>query len=43
VNISGANFTDAILDEAQIQQLCQKASGVNSKTNVETRNSLGCR
>ncbi len=43
VNINGADFSDAILDGAQIKQLCQQASGVNSKTGVATRDSLGCR
>ncbi len=43
VNIDSADFTDAILDGAQIKELCGKASGVNSKTGVETRYSLGCR
>ncbi|MDB9355886.1 pentapeptide repeat-containing protein, partial [Nodularia spumigena CS-587/03] len=32
-----------ILDGVQIKELCSKASGVNSKTGVETRYSLGCR
>jgi uncharacterized protein YjbI with pentapeptide repeats len=43
VNIQGADFTDAILDKAQIKELCSKAGGINSKTGVETRDSLGCR
>jgi uncharacterized protein YjbI with pentapeptide repeats len=43
VNIEGADFSDAILDRSQIQELCKKASGVNSQTGVETRESLGCR
>jgi len=42
VNISGADFTDAILDGVQVNQLCEKATGVISKTGVATRVSLGC-
>jgi uncharacterized protein YjbI with pentapeptide repeats len=43
VNIEGADFTDAILDALQVKELCVKASGVNSQTGVQTRDSLGCR
>lgn len=43
VDITGTDFTDAILDRAQIRELCKLANGVNSKTGVETRYSLGCR
>jgi uncharacterized protein YjbI with pentapeptide repeats len=43
VNIVGADFTDAILNGAQIKELCAKATGVNPKTGVATRDSLGCR
>ena len=42
-NIAGADFTDAILDGVQIKELCKTASGINSKTGVETRYSLGCK
>jgi uncharacterized protein YjbI with pentapeptide repeats len=43
VKITGADFTDAILDGFQVKLLCQQASGVNSKTGIATRDSLGCR
>ena len=43
VDITGADFTDAIMDGAQVKELCTKASGINSKTGVSTRDSLGCR
>jgi uncharacterized protein YjbI with pentapeptide repeats len=42
-NITGADFSYAILDRAQVKELCQSASGINSKTGIETRESLGCR
>jgi uncharacterized protein YjbI with pentapeptide repeats len=42
VDIAGADFTDAILDKGQIKELCERASGTNSKTGVATRDSLGC-
>lgn len=42
-NIAGADFTDAILDGAQVKDLCRHAIGTNSKTGIETRESLGCR
>ncbi|AFY93630.1 putative low-complexity protein [Chamaesiphon minutus PCC 6605] len=43
VNIAGADFTDAILGKLQQKELCQIATGVNSKTGVATRDSLGCK
>lgn len=43
VNIAGADFTDAILDGFQVKQLCKQAVGINSKTGVATRDSLGCK
>ena len=43
VDITGADFTNAILDGPQIKKLCTQASGVNSQTGVDTRESLECR
>ena len=42
-DITGADFTDAIMDGAQVKELCTKASGINSQTGISTRDSLGCR
>lgn len=42
VNIKGTDFTGAILEVEQQKKLCSIASGVNSKTGVATKDSLGC-
>ena len=42
-DITGADFSDAIMDGAQVKELCTKASGINSQTGISTRDSLGCR
>jgi len=42
VDVTGADFTNALLDTQQIKKLCVKSSGTNSKTGVDTRESLGC-
>jgi len=41
--IEGADFSDAVIDLPQQKALCARASGTNSRTGVDTRQSLGCR
>ena len=40
--IDGADFTDANLDLSQRKSLCERATGTNSKTGVDTADSLEC-
>jgi uncharacterized protein YjbI with pentapeptide repeats len=42
VNFTGADFTNALIDIQELKKICVNASGTNSKTGVDTRESLGC-
>lgn len=42
-DITGVDFTDAIVDRYTTMQLCKRAAGTNQTTGADTRESLGCR
>ena len=42
-DITGADFTDALIDRYQVSLLCERANGINPVTGISTRDSLGCR
>jgi uncharacterized protein YjbI with pentapeptide repeats len=41
-DITGADFTDALIDSGTVTKLCKTASGVNTHTGTDTRESLMC-
>lgn len=41
-DVTGADFSDTLLDRFLQTTLCKKASGTNPKTGVDTRESLLC-
>ena len=41
--VSSLDFSNAVIDLTQIKALCSRASGVNSRSGLSTRETLGCR
>lgn len=41
--IDGADFSNAVIDLRQQRALCSRAKGINSRSGISTRESLGCR
>ncbi len=43
IQADGADFSGAIMSPLQVKQLCANVSGTNSRTGVDTRESIGCK